>query len=97
MLFRSPTVTLTTMELIARQAIALQKQPSDLEALHSKVHSARIVAAICFEKKHFQMIENYAFEQGDLVLVHNMKIEKSLDKKMKLKYVGPLIMVSRTK
>ena len=62
-----------------------------------KVHSARIVAAIHFEKKHFQMIENYAFEQGDLVLVHNMKIEKSLDKKMKLRYLGPLIMVSRTK
>ena len=43
------------------------------------------------------MIENYIFEQGDLVLVHNTKIEKSLDKKMKPRYLGPLIMVSRTK
>ena len=49
----APTMTLTTTELIARQAIALQKRPSDLEALHSKVHSARIVVAIRFEKKHF--------------------------------------------
>ena len=92
----TPTTMLTTMELIARQVIALQKRPSDLEALHSKVHSARIVAAIHFEKKHFQTIENYTFEQGDLVLVHDTKIEKSLDKKMKLRYLGPLIMVSRT-
>ena len=58
----APTTTLTTMELIARRAIALQKQPTDLEALHSKVHSARIVAAICFENKHFPTIENYAFK-----------------------------------
>ena len=43
------------------------------------------------------MIEHYAFERGDLVLVCNTKIEKSLDKKMKLRYLGPLIMVSRTK
>ena len=32
----------------------------------------------------------------DLVLVRNMKMEKSLDKKMKPMYLGPLIMVSRT-
>ena len=69
----------------------------DLEALHSKVYLARKVAAICFEKKHFQTIGNYAFERGDLVLVHNTKIEKSLDKKMKPRYLGPLIVVSRTK
>ena len=43
------------------------------------------------------MIENYTFKQGNLVLVCNMKIEKSLDKKMKPRYLGPLIMVSRTK
>ena len=93
----APTTMLTTTELIARRAIALQKWPSDLEALHSKVHSARIVVAIHFEKKHFQTTENYAFERGDLVLVRNTKIEKSLDKKMKPRYLGPLIMVSRTK
>ena len=58
----APTTTLTTMELIARRAIVLQKRPSDLEALHSKVHSARVVAAIHFEKKHLRTIENYAFE-----------------------------------
>jgi hypothetical protein len=92
-----PESTLTTTELIARRAIALQKRPADLEKLHSKVHSARKVAAIRFEKKHFRTIGNYAFERGDLVLVRNTKIEKSLDKKMKPRYLGPLIVVSRTK
>ena len=40
---------------------------------------------------------DYAFERGDLVLMRNTKIEKSLDKKMKARYFGPLIVVLRTR
>ena len=92
-----PESILTTTELIARRAVALQKRPEDLEELHSRVHAARITAAIRFEKQHFRTIMDYAFERGDLVLMRNTKIEKSLDKKMKARYLGPLIVVSRTR
>ena len=37
------------------------------------------------------------FKQGDLVLMHNTRIEKSLNKKMKLRYLGLLIVISRNK
>ena len=58
---------------------------------------SHLTAAIHFEKKHFRTIINYMFKRGDLVLMHNTRIEKSLNKKMKLWYLGPLIVVSRNK
>ena len=43
------------------------------------------------------MIENYKFQPGDLVLVRNTAIENSLDKKMKARYMGPMIIVAENK
>jgi hypothetical protein len=34
---------------------------------------------------------------GDLILVRNTAIEKSLDKKMKARYLGPMVVIRRTK
>jgi hypothetical protein len=34
---------------------------------------------------------------GDLILVRNTAIEKSLDKKMKARYLGPIVVIRRTK
>ncbi len=41
------------------------------------------------------MIKDYRFEPGDLVLVRNTAIENSLDKKMKPRYMGPMIVARR--
>ena len=88
---------LLTMDLIAQWAIALQKRSEQLEESQQWVHASHLTAAICFKKKHFQTIINYMFKRGDLVLMHNTRIEKSSNKKMKLQYLGPLIVVSRNK
>jgi hypothetical protein len=50
-----------------------------------------------FERIHEKTIWNYAFEQGDLVLMQNTRIEKSLNRKMRAQYLGPLIVVSKNK
>jgi hypothetical protein len=59
-----------------RRAIALQKRSEDLAKLHDKVYAARRRAADRFERIHEKTIRNYAFEQGDLVLMQNTRIEK---------------------
>jgi hypothetical protein len=56
-----PNLPLTTTDLIARRAIALQKRRSHLIELHKKVYAARLKAAIQFEKDHAHSIRDYNF------------------------------------
>src|ERR1700677_3390659 len=94
-LLPAPTSILSTTDLIARHAIALQKRSEDVEKLYSKVYHAHLKAAIRFEKSHAKTICNFNFKRGDLILMHNTKIEKWLNRKMRPRYLGPLIIVSR--
>ena len=68
-----------------------------LAKLASDVYSVRIKAAICFKQEHFSTITDYNFKLGDLVLIRNTAIEKSLNCKMRARYIGPLIVISRNK
>ena len=86
-----PLSVLSTTDLIAWRAIALQKRPEQLEELQQWVHASHLTAAMCFKKKHFRTIINYVFKWEDLVLMRNTRIEKFLNKKMKPQYLGPLI------
>jgi hypothetical protein len=92
-----PNLPLTTTDLIARRAIALQKRRSHLTELHKKVYVAWLKAAIQFEKDHAHSIRDYNFKMGDLVLIRNTAIEKALNRKMRARYLGPLIVISRNK
>jgi hypothetical protein len=90
-----PDSILSTTDLIARRAIALQKRSADLEKLYSKVYTARLDAAKRFELVHKRTLRDYNFEKGDLVLLRNTQIEKSLNRKMRPRYLGPLIVIER--
>jgi hypothetical protein len=91
----APTSILSSTDLIVRRAIALQKRSEDINRIYSKVYKARLKAAIRFEKQHTITIRNFDFHRGDLVLMRNTQIEKSLNRKMRPRYVGPLIVLSR--
>ena len=65
--------------------------------LHNKVHSARLKAAVRFEQKHSHTMHNYDFKLGDLVLIRNTAIEKVLNRKMRARYLGLLIVISKNK
>ena len=91
----APNSILSTTDLIARRAIALQKRSQDIEELYSKVYDARRKAAHQFERDHERSIHNFDFKRGDLVLLRNTAIEKALNRKMRPRYLGPLIVVSR--
>jgi hypothetical protein len=92
-----PNSVLSTTELITNRAIALQKRRADLSTLHSKVYEARLKAAIRFEKEHAETIKDFDFKLGDLILLRNTSIEKALNRKMRPRYTGPLIVISRNK
>lgn len=92
-----PDAMLSTTELIAQRAIALQKRQDDLNKLHSRVHKARNMAAIRFERDHPTKIHDFDFKRGALVLIRNTAIEKALNRKMRPRYFGPMIVVSHNK
>jgi hypothetical protein len=96
-LLAPPDSVLSTTDIIARRAITLQKQRNQLLKLKSQVYVARIQAAITFEQQHKNTINNYNFKLGDLVLVWNTAIEKALNRKMRPRYLGLLIVLSRNK
>jgi len=92
-----PDSVLSTTDLIARRAIALQKRRAHLANLHDKVYDARIKATIKFELEHSRTMKDYTFSLGDLVLMRNTAIEKALNRKMRAHYLGLLIFVSHNK
>ena len=92
-----PTSILSTTDLMVRRAITLQKRPDQLAKLQEKVYSARLLAAQRFEKEHARTIKNFDFKLGDLVLVRNTAIEKALNRKMRARYLGPVIVLARNK
>ncbi|KZT66698.1 hypothetical protein DAEQUDRAFT_645271, partial [Daedalea quercina L-15889] len=50
-----------------------------------------------FEREHQYTIEDFNFQHGDLVLIRNTAIEKALNRKMRPRYQGPMVMVSRNR
>ena len=50
-----------------------------------------------FEKDYAPSIKDYDFKLGDLVLVRNTAIEKSLNRKMRARYLPPCIVIARNK
>ena len=90
-----PDAPLSSTELIANRALTLQKWHNQVAKLHSKVYTACVQATICFKQDHTNIIKDFNFQPGDLVLTCNTAIEKALSCKMHARYLGPLIVISR--
>ena len=54
-------------------------------------------AAVKFEEDHATTICDFDFKLGDLVLVRNTAIEKALNHKMRPRYQGPFVVISRNR
>ena len=92
-----PDAVLSTTDLVARRAIALQKRSEQLATINSKVYEARREAARRFEQEHQYTIRDFDFQRGDLVLLRNTAIEKALNRKMRARYLGPMVVISRNR
>jgi hypothetical protein len=89
--------TLTTTKLIAWHARQLQKRAEDLEAIRERVVAVRFKSIHKFERHFRTNIKSHDFQPGAYVLVCNSKVEYELSKKMKPRYLGPMVVVHRTK
>lgn len=88
---------MSTSHLIAWRLRMIQKQEDDLEALRLRVSDSRQESMRRSEETHKNTIQDYDFSPGTLVLMRNTQIEKSLDRKMRPRYLGPYVVISRSK
>jgi len=88
---------LSTENLIALRARQLQKCPDDLATIKERVLKSRYASIAQFEKDHANLIVDYDFKEGALVLVRNSSIETDLSRKTKPRYLGPLVVIHRTR
>src|SRR5271169_1013421 len=92
-----PGRVLSTAEMIGFRARALAKHRQHVEQMRQRIDEGKRQWLAKYEKEHRATIKALDFKPGDLVLVRNTEIESSLDKKMKARYNGPMIVISRSR
>src|SRR5882672_129859 len=92
-----PDVPSSTEDLNAHHAQQLQKHPEDLREMSARVLKVRKQSAAKFVKCFSSTIQDYYFQEGPLILVHNSRIEKELNHKTKPCFLGPMVVVHRMK
>lgn len=91
-----PGEPISTAELIGLRARALAKHSLHVQEMRLRVSEEKRRLVRRYEEEFGSTIVDYDFKPGDLVLVRNTSVEKSLDRKMEQRYMGPMVVVRRT-
>ncbi len=94
---KPPSGILSTEDLIGMRATALAKHAKHVMAMRQKINKNKVDTVLCYQHEHKATIVNYDFKPGRLVLMWNTRIEESLDSKMEPRYLGPLVVIRRTR
>jgi len=87
---------LSREELIGLQAMALAKHVAHVEEIREKVTKEKIRRTLQLERDLQHKVEEFNLGPGSLVLVKNSAIEMSVNRKMKPRYLGSLVVVRKS-
>ena len=73
------------------------KRPQDLQHVREMVLKSRWQAVKQLEKDNAHKIIDFNFAPGTLVLVKTSRFDKGLTNKTKPRYLGPMVVIRRTK
>ena len=90
-------MSLQTANLLAVQTRMLQKHDKDLAEIHRHVLAMHYTSIWDFKRKNANRICNYDFKSRELVLVLNKQIEPKMDCKCKPHYLGPMVVVQKSR
>ena len=91
-----PGRILSTTELIGYRARALAKHRQHVIDMRNRIDKGKREWLAKYEKDNRMTIKDFTFNPGDLVLVRNTEVESSLDRKMKPRYLGPMIVIAKS-
>ena len=96
-LVKLPDRTLSTAELVGYRAKALAKHRQHVAEMRVRIDETKKKWLEKYETDNRVTIRDFTFKTGDLVLVRNSEVEMSLDRKMKPRYIGPMIVISKSR
>ena len=90
---------MTTDELIQARAWQLLRLPKDIARARKILQKSRFWSKEAYDKKFTRQLWKESFDQGNLVLVRNNRIENSLsiERKTADRYMGPYRVIRQTK
>jgi len=94
-LVRYPERMLSRSELIGLQATALTKHTVYIEKMRKKVTKEKIWRTLQLERDLQHKIQEFNLEAESLVLVKNSAIEMLANRKIKPRYLGPMVVVRK--
>ena len=72
----------------------MAKHQQHVEEMRRQISQRKQEWLLRYEKENWHTIKDLNFQPGSLVLIWNTEVESLLDKKIKPRYMGPMVVIS---
>jgi hypothetical protein len=88
---------MSTVDLLALRIRQLEMRKEDLQRAADAIVKQRLASKEQFERRFAHQLTKREYQEGELVLVRNSRVERELNRKTKDRYLGPYEIVKKTK